>query len=64
MSINKLNIPDDLDLSKILKIQGSNNFYFNFVKGREVCIGPLKSIQFIKDFIKKYENTKSEFYKI
>lgn len=64
MSINKLNISEDLNLPKVLEKQGSTCFYFNFVKGREAFIGPSKSIQFIEDFIKKYENAQSEFHKI
>lgn len=64
MSINKLNISEDLNLSKALEKQGSTFFYFNFIKGRDAFIGPSESVQFIENFIKKYENTQVEFHKI
>ena len=64
MSIKRIHLKNANELSESLQKQGSDNFYLNFVKGREAFIGSNASVTFIKNFIEKRENSDTIFYEI
>lgn len=61
MSINKIYLPELIDLKKYLKENGNTDFYNRYIRKREVFIGPVDSVDFIDEFCKNYiENVKVE----
>lgn len=57
MSFNKVIVPVEEVLKAFLKSNGSNNFYYRYLKKVDSMIGDSKGIKFIEMFeIKYYEN--------
>lgn len=64
MSINKVYLPKIEKLTNFLEKNGSERFYFTYIKNREAFIGSNKSMKFINQFIDKYESTSADFKSI
>lgn len=64
MSINKVYLPKIDKLKEFLNLHGSNQFYFKYIRNREVFIGSSNSMKFIDKFIKKYESISTDFKNI
>lgn len=64
MSFNKKFLQDITTLKNLLKSEGSERFYFIYVKKADAYVGSSESIKFIDKFVEKYLNTSEEFYTI
>ena len=56
MSINKIFVTERKLLKQFLKDNGSELFYYRYVKKTDVLIGSSKSIDYIDKFKNKYRN--------
>ena len=54
MSINKIYLPEVKVLKKYLKENGSERFYYTYIRKREAFIGDSNSVDFVDQFCKTY----------
>jgi hypothetical protein len=64
MSFNKKYLHDVEVLEEVLLSEGSERFYFLYVKTADMYIGSSESIEFINVFVDKFEEANEEFYSL